>query len=115
MADVSDNTTAPEIHSDTQTPLIEFEASHAAYCGAQAALSECQKTGAGERQLRKHMDRRDDAVWALIRALTPNRWMLVEKMYLLLELMEGGKWTDRRDLLLAASILRDVQKMEQRS
>jgi hypothetical protein len=120
MADFPDTTTAPEIDPDRPVPPLSdqwaaaFETAHADYCEAQSALSECQKTSAGERRLLKHLDRRDDAIWAIIRPRTPARWMLVEKLHLLLQLMEED-WTDRRDLLLAASILRDVEQMEKRS
>jgi hypothetical protein len=98
MADFPDSTTAPEIDPDRPVPPLSdqwtaaFETAHAGYCEAQSALSECQKINAGVSKLRKCMNRRDDSVWAIIRARTPSHWMLVVKINLLLQLMEE-MWT----------------------
>lgn len=114
MADVSNTTTAPEMPLPAAEVSIldrwsaEFNAAYLAYHEEEAAIS---RTSGNEVQLNNHLDRRDDAVWGLIRAPTPYKWMLVEKLQLLLRLMEED-WTDGRDLVLAASILRDVQHLK---
>ena len=86
-----------------------FERAWLAYLRAGMAIQEqvvAQEEIAGEAT-----DAHGKAIWGLIETWAPLDFMVRRKLEVLVHLLEQSRWTDGRDLMLAASVIRDIDNL----